>query len=208
MSKSFMSGQRPTAHFIPDIEAYMSGKQTEPTVRALEGQYTKFRFMEKALLQRKSGLAGRLPELNKALSALVLLARAADPDVDLVAEGLADADMPEASSQVTPPGAETGHFDMRFELAETLYAEGRIKTGAAFDTVHLWIGSNVMVAYPPKEALGVLRRNRDQTLTMMDGIDDDIAHIREQINILQVNVARIHNWDVKRRAALRQQAAK
>ncbi|KAF8259087.1 hypothetical protein EI94DRAFT_1752481 [Lactarius quietus] len=79
-----------------------------------------------------------------------------------------------------------------FELADTLYAEAELEET---DTVFLWLGANVMLSYKIPAAIDLL--NLGNTI-------EDLEFIREQMTVMEVNTARVYNWDVKRRREKRE----
>ena len=99
-----------------------------------------------------------------------------------------------------------------FELNETLWAEASIEQ---VDEVYLWLGvcllhlpsyqfltscqANVMLAYPIPEATTLLAAKLQGAQKNHKGIVDDLEFLREQITIMEVNTARVYNYDVRRR---------
>ena len=72
------------------------------------------------------------------------------------------------------------------------------------DKVHLWLGANVMLSYDIDEAIDMLRDKLETAKRSMDIANDDLGFLRDQITTMEVNTARVHNWDVKRRREQRQ----
>lgn len=70
-------------------------------------------------------------------------------------------------------------------------------------TVCLWLGANVMLEYPLLEAEQVLLKNRSLADTKLTQIDADLEFLRSQITTTEVNMARVYNWDVKQREAIK-----
>ncbi|CAG7851298.1 Probable prefoldin subunit 3 [Serendipita indica DSM 11827] len=83
-----------------------------------------------------------------------------------------------------------------FELNDTLWAEASIEQ---IDEVYLWLGANVMLAYPIQEAITLLTAKLQAAQRNHKGIVDDLEFLREQITIMEVNTARVYNYDVRRR---------
>jgi hypothetical protein len=104
-----------------------------------------------------------------------------------------------------------------FELADTLFAEAEVP--ADTDTVYLWLGvrappllrpslltrpqANVMLSYSLPAAATLLRQKIETAEASLAGVEDDLEFLREQITVMEVNTARLYNWDVKRRRARR-----
>lgn len=83
-----------------------------------------------------------------------------------------------------------------YSLSELLYARARVKpTGS----VCLWLGANVMVEYPYEEAINILEMSLNNAKERLKICDQDLDHLRDQIITVEVNMARVFNFDVKRR---------
>lgn len=53
-----------------------------------------------------------------------------------------------------------------------------------------------MVEYPIDEAVELLVSNRDSAKSKVDFFEEGIQFLQEQIVVMQVSMARIHNWAV------------
>ena len=108
-----------------------------------------------------------------------------------------------------------------FELNETLYAEAELENT---DVVYLWLGvlpslrlddladrnpaqANVMLSYKIPEAIELLRTKLENAQASLQGLSDDLEFLREQITVMEVNTARLYNWDVVRRRERRAKEA-
>lgn len=69
-----------------------------------------------------------------------------------------------------------------FELAPTLHAHASI-TPADTDTVFLWLGANIMLAYPIAEADALLAEKLNGARASRTACDDDLDFLREQITV-------------------------
>ena len=67
--------------------------------------------------------------------------------------------------------------------------------------VCLWLGANVMLEYPRDEAILLLEDNLKNAKAALVTLVDDMGHLRDQITVTEVNMARVFNWDVKVRRA-------
>ncbi len=56
-----------------------------------------------------------------------------------------------------------------------------------------------MLEYPIDEAGALLARNYDNALSGTTVIQSDLDFLRDQITTMEVNMARIYNWDVQQR---------
>jgi hypothetical protein len=59
--------------------------------------------------------------------------------------------------------------------------------------------ANVMLSYKLVEAVELLRGKLSAAEQSLKNTEDDLEFIREQITVMEVNTARVYNWDVKRR---------
>ncbi|XP_026806237.1 prefoldin subunit 3 [Rhopalosiphum maidis] len=85
-----------------------------------------------------------------------------------------------------------------FLLSDDVYAKAHIQ---ATDNVYLWLGANVMLEYNLDDATELISRNIQLATDNMGQVDDDLDFLRDQFTTTEVNMARVYNWDVKRRQA-------
>ena len=85
-----------------------------------------------------------------------------------------------------------------FEVSECAIVQATITKS---DSVLLWLGANVMVEYPHAEALALLNNNLASAKSSSADIITQLAFLKDQITVCEVNVARIHNWKVEQNAA-------
>jgi hypothetical protein len=102
-----------------------------------------------------------------------------------------------------------------FELNDTLFAEAELEET---DTVYLWLGvcpdcpqkfhyesdlnfhqANVMLSYEIPAAIALLKSKLGIAETSLKSTVEDLEFLREQLTVMEVNTARVYNWDVKRR---------
>ena len=57
--------------------------------------------------------------------------------------------------------------------------------------------ANVMLEYDLDGAKELLLKNRDSAESTLVILNEDVDFLNEQIVTLEVNIARIHNWNVK-----------
>lgn len=81
-----------------------------------------------------------------------------------------------------------------FELADSLYANATL---AKEDKVLLWLGANVMLEYSYAEADELLTKNLRNAEVNLASLESDLAFLKDQITISEVNIARIHNYNVQ-----------
>lgn len=163
----------PEAVFVEDVVAFMkqSGNETADLVlRRLDEQYQKYKFMELNLSQKKRRLKSQIPEIKQTLEILKHMQKKKDS---------------------------TDPMETRFLLADNLYAKASI---APTDKVCLWLGANVMLEYDIDEAQALLEKNLSTATRNLEGLEDDLDFLRDQFTTTEVNMARVYNWDVKRRS--------
>jgi prefoldin subunit 5 len=128
--------------------------------------------MEMNTQRRAAGLKDKIPDIRKTLETVqFLLQRGAGGD------------------------GEKKSFDTTFELNDTLYAKATID-GNNTDEVYLWLGANVMLAYPIEEAKTLLEGKLNAALESLQNCEEDMDFLRQQITTLEVNTARLYNYEI------------
>jgi hypothetical protein len=61
-----------------------------------------------------------------------------------------------------------------------------------------------MLSYKIPAAIELLRSKLEVANTSLNNAIEDLEFIREQMTVMEVNTARIYNWDVKRRREKRE----
>lgn len=90
----------------------------------------------------------------------------------------------------------TNPMETRFLLADNLYCKASVPPT---DKVCLWLGANVMLEYDIDEAQALLEKNLSTATRNLDSLEEDLDFLRDQFTTTEVNMARVYNWDVKRR---------
>jgi len=184
----------PKAPFISDVEKHIGGPEgdVESALRLIQDALAKYRYMDANLTQRRRGLEEKIPDIKKTLHMVEYLQERregkskADDDDDL---GDDEEDLSKKPLTTT------------FELNDTLYAEAELEET---NTVYLWLGANVMLSYELSEAVSLLKSKLDTAEGSLLGVMEDLEFLREQITVMEVNTARLYNWDVKRRRERRE----
>lgn len=89
-------------------------------------------------------------------------------------------------------------IDSNYELNDTLYMKASIDT-EKLDSVYLWLGADVMLDYPLDEAVQLLNDRLSNNNTQLQLVKEDLDFLKENITTMEVNTARLYNWDVERR---------
>ncbi|KAH8986587.1 Prefoldin subunit 3 [Lactarius akahatsu] len=180
-----------------DVEEYVGGPDAavERVLAAFQDVLAKYRYMDSNLTQRRRGLEEKIPEIKKTLSMVEFLR---DRREGKKASTEGDVDDADDDLEDDLEGEKGGDERIRttFELADTLYAEAELEET---DTVFLWLGANVMLSYKIPAAIELLKSKLEAANTSLSNTIEDLEFIREQMTVMEVNTARVYNWDVKRR---------
>ena len=136
--------------------------------------------MEVNTQRRLTGLREKIPDISKTLSTVQFL------------------------STRTSSSSSSAALETHFELNDTLYARASVPPT---EEVYLWLGANVMLAYPIEEARDLLTEKLEAAQRGQEGCEEDLDFLREQITTLEVATARVYNWDVGVRRKERESAA-
>ncbi|EGS22120.1 uncharacterized protein CTHT_0016360 [Thermochaetoides thermophila DSM 1495] len=157
----------PYAPFVDKVEDYVSSRDdVEPTLRRFQELIAKYQFMEQNLQRRVAGLKDKMPDIQKTLDTVRFLKLRT---------------------------SESDSIETTFELNDTLYAKAEIPPT---DEVYLWLGANVMLAYPLDEAEQLLDSKLKAAKQSLANCEEDLDFLREQITTMEVAIARVYNWDV------------
>ncbi|KAJ3089959.1 hypothetical protein HK102_005062 [Quaeritorhiza haematococci] len=159
----------PKAPFVDKVEEFVSDGQVEPVLRKFQEMIAKYKYMEIHLLQKRKSLETKIPEISKTLDMVLFLDEKKDSDEPIQSV---------------------------YELNDTLYAHAKIPSTK---TVNLWLGANVMLEYPIEEARDLLKEKLGNAKRSMGQVKEDLEFLRDQITTMEVNIARVYNWDVKNR---------
>ncbi|KAL8785922.1 MAG: hypothetical protein Q9213_003071 [Squamulea squamosa] len=157
----------PVAPFVDKVEDYVSSRaEVDGTMKSFQEMISKYQFMEVNTQRRAAGLKEKVPDIQKTLDMVQFL-------------------------HSRKPGSEP--IETTFELNDTLYAKAIIPPT---DEVYLWLGANVMLAYPINEAETLLQSKLSTAQQSLENCEEDLDFLREQITTLEVATARLYNWEV------------
>ncbi|XP_050402431.1 prefoldin subunit 3 [Patella vulgata] len=162
----------PESDFVDNVEEFMQkpdNESAEGVLRKLDERHNKYKFMEYNLNTKKTRLKTQIPDIKTSL--------------DIVKHLQERKDIPDP-------------LETRFLLSDQVYAKARIPPT---DKVCLWLGANVMLEYNLDDAQTLLEKNLGTAKKTLGQVDDDLSFLRDQTTTLEVNMARVYNWDVKRR---------
>ena len=163
----------PRVQFIEDVAEYVKAKAmtVDTILQQFQELHSKYKLMETKLSQSKSVLSSKLPEIRKTLDTVNFLKKQKE---------------------------ETAEFDTHFGLTDSVFCEANVPPP---ETVHLWLGANVMVEFTLDEATAMLNKNYASASKNLETTLEDLAWLKDQVVILQVNISRVYNYDVIRRRA-------
>ncbi|RXK37732.1 prefoldin subunit [Tremella mesenterica] len=163
--------------------------------------------MELSLQQRRKALLSKIPDIEQTLTVVRFLrtrrrkalgeeiSDSENSDIEDSDELSEEEEEGEGSERKGKPKLKT-----LFELNDTLYAEAELEET---DEVGIWLGANTMLMYPLAEAEQLLSDKLSAAKQSLKEVIEDLEWIREQVTVMEVNFARVHNWDVKRRRELK-----
>ena len=93
---------------------------------------------------------------------------------------------------------ENASMEVNYELNDTLYTRAEIDIQKT-DSVFLWLGADVMLEYPLDEAVSLLNDRLSNNQQLLKAVEEDLEFLKENITTMEVNTARLFNWDVERR---------
>ncbi|KAK1926459.1 prefoldin subunit [Papiliotrema laurentii] len=188
----------PRAPFVADVEEYVGGKDAEidGVMKTFQETSAKYRYMELSLQQRRKALGTKIPDIEQTLNVVrYLQLRRRKAAGEPIKEEEENEDDEDDLDEEEGEGKED-KLKTLFELNDTLYAEAEVdETGQ----VGLWLGANTMLLYPLQEAIDLLAAKLASAKKSLEETIEDLEWLREQVTVMEVNFARVHNWDVKRR---------
>jgi len=166
----------PTAIFVEDVDAFMAleenARDAEKVIQALDEKHNKYKFMETNLMAKRKRLKEQIPDLEKSLDMIEMLRK----------------------QQCKCPQEQSIETD--FLLTDQVYMRAVVEPT---NTVCLWLGANVMLEYSLDDATRLLTKNVSSAKMNLEHVEHDLEFLRDQFTTTEVNMARVYNWDVKRR---------
>ncbi len=89
--------------------------------------------------------------------------------------------------------AQSSPFSTFFPLTDNTHAQAEVEP---CQNICLWLGANVMLEYSLDEAEELLTSSSKSASASLASIDRSMAFLREQITTTEVNIARVHNYNV------------
>ncbi|KAH7946907.1 prefoldin subunit 3 [Rhipicephalus sanguineus] len=170
-TKKLVHAGIPKAECLDDMEEFMAREENQTidaALKNLDEQHSKYKFMELNLLQKKQRLKSQIPEIKTSLEIIKLLKSKRDSSEDM---------------------------ETRFVLSDQVYSKAVIPPT---ERVCLWLGANVMLEYSLEGAEELLCKNLQTATRNFTELNSDLDFLRDQITTTEVNMARLHNWNVKK----------
>jgi prefoldin subunit 5 len=154
LTRPLLTAKKATHPQTPAVSDYCTTRaEVEPTLKSFSEMIQKYQFMEVNTSRRASGLREKIPDIAKTLDTVQFL-------------------------KTRDEGAE--ELEAYFELNDTLFAKAKVpKT----EEVYLWLGANVMLAYPMEEAEVLLEGKLEAAKSGLENAEEDMDFLREQITV-------------------------
>ncbi|EER03329.1 prefoldin subunit, putative [Perkinsus marinus ATCC 50983] len=141
---------------------------------------SKYQYMNEQLMSQRRSIKRKLPDIKQAKETVTYLTKQKESGV--------------------------GEYRCRFPLTDNAHASARVNP-QEIDSVCLWLGANILLEYKLDEATELLNDNEESARKSLGDLEQGIAVVRDQITTTEVNIARVHNYNVKQRSEQRQGAA-
>jgi len=165
----------PVVEFVDDVDAFMqlpeNAANSQNVLKKMEEIYSKIKVLESNNVNNKIRLKNQIQELEKSIAMIG----------ELKNRKAANEDM-----------------STHFRLADHVFLKAKVKPA---EKVGLWLGANVMLEYDLEEGDELLRSKKTKAEQTLKTTNTLIDSIRENVTTIEVNMARVYNWDVKRRQA-------
>ncbi|AMD19079.1 HBR178Cp [Eremothecium sinecaudum] len=167
----------PKAPFVENVEDFVKEPSDfELCFNKFQERLSKYKYMQESKLSTISQLKSKIPDIENALKMCKLMK--------------------------LKQGGETESLKVNYQLDETLYTKAAIDVSEDLK-VGLWMGADVMLEYPIDEAVELLSEKLEAAKDSLKIANEDVEFLRENVTTMEVNCARLYNWDVERRQALK-----
>eukprot|EP01013_Petalomonas_cantuscygni_P018025 TRINITY_DN3533_c0_g1_i1.p1 TRINITY_DN3533_c0_g1~~TRINITY_DN3533_c0_g1_i1.p1 ORF type:complete len:220 (+),score=40.73 TRINITY_DN3533_c0_g1_i1:33-662(+) len=160
----------PKTNFIENVPEFFKQSTTDVDAifREMQEQYEVYKQLSARLKRRKDTLKAKVPEILHAIEMIDVLEARKDSEEPLTAW---------------------------LSVGDPFYAQASI---ANPKTVGLWLGADVMVEYTFADARKLLRDNLATARKSLSDALEDLAWVRDQMTIMEVNISRVYNHEVAR----------
>ena len=163
----------PLVKFLDDVERIIQENGFETVLEEMRGVFQKLKFTENQFHKFKESMLFKIPEIEKAIELIKFQ----------------EEDQKSEEEQI-----------IKFSLNDCMFKEAKISQKGI---VYLWLGANTIVQYSFSEALELLSKNLVNARTNLDTYIEDLGNIRDQITIMEVNLARVYNYKNSQESAKR-----
>lgn len=143
----------------------------DKVLKRLDENHSKYKFMEYNLNNKRRRLKVQIPDLEQSL---------------------------EMIEKLQTEKNNSKNLETQFLLSDQVFAKAIIPPT---DKVCLWLGANVMLEYSLDDAQELLTKNMETAKKNLGFVEHDLDFIRDQFTTTEVNMARVYNWDIKRKQA-------
>lgn len=166
----------PAAHFIEEVQSFCDRNGGPQAILAeLNMLHGKYKFMQSELTEQKRINQAKIPDIKAGIKAVGFLQQKQDDK--------------QAAT-------------MHFQLADGLMAKAKVP---ATENVLFWLGADVMMEYSLSEALELLTGNLQAVDKKVEELTADLDYLNDQITISEVNLARVHNYNVSLQSRAKQE---
>ena len=168
----------PEAPFIELVDAIIKDPENEfqPMMSQFQQRLQQYKYMELSKQQQLADVNQKIPDIEKNLEVINYIKESKASDDEEKEENLT----------------------FNYELNDTLYNKATVDVNK-LDSVYLWLGAEVMLEYPLDEAIDLLNERLIKNQEQNAIVEEDLEFLRENITTMEVNTARLYNWDVERR---------
>lgn len=148
----------------------------QPMMSQFQQRLQQYKYMELSKQQQLADVNQKIPDIEKNLEVINYIKESKASDDEEKEENLT----------------------FNYELNDTLYNKATVDVNK-LDSVYLWLGAEVMLEYPLDEAIELLNERLIKNQEQKAIVEEDLEFLRENITTMEVNTARLYNWDVERR---------
>ncbi|KAI3404301.1 hypothetical protein KGF56_002940 [Candida oxycetoniae] len=181
----------PEAPFIEKVDNVIKDPDNEfqSVMSQFQQRLQQYKYMELSKQQQLADLNIKIPDIEKNLTV-----------IDQLKESKREAQEYEEEEDIEEEG-KSKELTFNYELNDTLYNQATVNL-EKLDSVYLWLGAEVMLEYPLDEAIELLNERLTKSYEQKTIIEEDLEFLKENITTMEVNTARLFNWDVERRKKL------
>lgn len=164
----------PEAPFIEKVETVIKDPETEfdSTMSMFQQRLQQYKYMETSKRQQLADLQIKIPDIEKNLDVIKHIKQSKEQgDTKMVTN---------------------------YELNDTLYSKATVDI-ENLNSVYLWLGAEVMLEYNLEDATELLNERLKKNQEQLQIVKEDLEFLKENITTMEVNTARLYNWDVERR---------